>query len=302
MANSFKRISRAAWLDFSRNLGLSVATISIMTIVVLLATFLFFLNKTSNNLIIAIEDKVDVSVYIKSDVSEEDISILRDEISKMPSVRRVDYISRDDALQSFIEKHKNDDTLLEAIKEVGGNPFVASLSIKANDASKYGEITATLSQDKYSDIIEKVDYYERKPVVDKIFSWVSLANIVGIVFSLIFALIATLVAFNTVRLSIHNAREEIKTMRLVGASDWYIRGPFIMQGVIVGAFSILAAFIITLVFCWVLSLKLSSLMPETSVSDILWSNFWLLALIQIAAGIGLGVLSSMFAIRKNLKL
>jgi cell division transport system permease protein len=299
---SLRRIIRSGWSAFWRNIALSLATIFIMVTVLSLVTFLFFLRPVSDILIADVEKKVDVSVYFKEDVSEDDIVQVESEVSKIAQVSEVEYVSKDEAFDIFVERHKDDPILIESLTEVGYNPFLASLNIKAKEASQYEEITKFLETGQFKDLIDNVDYYQRKPVIDKVYAMTSGANRIGILFSLIFGLIAVLIAFNTIRIAIHNSSEEISIMRLVGASDWFVRGPFLVQGIIVGLISAFISLFITFVASWVLDARISGLIPDVSTLHIFVSNILNIFLIQLAAGIGLGFVSSLIAVRKYLKI
>jgi len=302
MFTSLKRTIKTGWKNFSRNIALSVATISIMIMVVSLATLLFLLGPISDILISDIEEKVDVSVYFKEDVSPEDILAAEEEIYKISEVKEIEYVSKDQALERFTENHKDDPDLLESLTEVGYNPFLASLNIRAWEVSQYGQVASFLETGPFKDLIDKIDYYQRKPVIDKVYALISSINKTGIFFSIILGAIAILVAFNTVRIAIYNSNKEISIMRLVGASNWFIRGPFLIQGIIVGVFAALITLLITLVVCWGLNSRIGLIIPEVSMLGLLAGNFWMLLLIQLATGTGLGVISSLIATRKYLKI
>jgi len=302
MFTSLKRTIKTGWKNFSRNIALSVATISIMIMVVSLATLLFLLGPISDILISDIEEKVDVSVYFKEDVSPEDILAAEEEIYKISEVKEIEYVSKDQALERFTENHKDDPDLLESLTEVGYNPFLASLNIRAWEVSQYGQVASFLETGPFKDLIDKVDYYQRKPVIDKVFALISSINKTGIFFSIVLGAIAILVAFNTIRIAIYNSNKEISIMRLVGASNWFIRGPFLIQGIIVGVFAALITLLITLVICWGLNSRIGLIIPEVSMLGLLAGNFWMLLLIQLATGTGLGVISSLIATRKYLKI
>jgi len=299
---SLKRIIKTGWKGFSRNIALGIATILIMVMVIFLATLLFLLKPASDILISDLREKVDISVYFKEDVLAENISDIESEISRIPEVKNVEYISKEQALEKFIARHQTDPVLMESITEVGENPFLASLNIKAWQASQYQQVTDFLETSHFKDLIAKVDYYQRKPVIDKIFSITSFINRSGIIFSIIFGLVAVLVAFNTIRIAIHNSSEEISIMRLVGASNWFIRGPFLIQGAIVGFLSALITVLITFGICYGFDSKIKMILPQLSILSIFLINFGLLILIQFGVGIGLGVVSSLIAIRKYLKI
>jgi len=299
---SLKRIIKTGWRGFSRNIALGIATILIMVMVIFLATLLFLLKPASDILISDLREKVDISVYFKEDVLAENISDIESEISRIPEVKNVEYISKEQALEKFIARHQTDPVLMESITEVGENPFLASLNIKAWQASQYQQVTDFLETSHFKDLIAKVDYYQRKPVIDKIFSITSFINRSGIIFSIIFGLVAILVAFNTIRIAIHSSSEEISIMRLVGASNWFIRGPFLIQGAIVGFLSALITVLITFGICYGFDSKIKMILPQLSILSIFLINFGLLILIQFGVGIGLGVVSSLIAIRKYLKI
>jgi len=302
MLVSFRRIIKMGWKEFSRNMGLSIATIFIMTMVISLATMLFILNPVSKKIVSDVEKRVDVSVYFEEDSLEQDIIDAKTEIARIPEVKEIEYISKDQALEIFIDKHKDDPVLIESLTELGYNPFFASLNIKAWSPSQYEQVANLLETGSFKDIISKVDYYQRKSVVEKVFALTDGVNNIGLFLSVILGLIAILIAFNTVRIAIYNSEEEIATMRLVGASNSFVRGPFIVQGIVIGSIAALITFVITFALSYGLDVRLSSLAPEISIFNIFLSNLFLLLLIQLAVGIGLGVISSCIAIRKYLKI
>lgn len=301
MLISFKRIIKTGWKRFSRNIGLSVATIFIMVMVISLITILFILNPISDILISNIEKKVDISVYLKEDANTQDIMGLKSEIARIPEVKDVEYISKEQALETFIERHKDDPVLIESLAEVGYNPFLSYLNVRAWEASQYEQVANFLETEAFQNLIDKVDYHLRKPVIEKVFALTSGINKTGFFFSIIFGIIAVLIAFNTIRIAIHNSKEEISIMRLVGASNTFVRGPFLIQGIIVGFIATLITFLITLIFSYFFDRKIRSLAPEISIWGIFVSNFVFLFLIQLATGVGLGIMSSYIAIRKYLK-
>ena len=301
MFTSFKRIIKAGLVGFSRNLGLSLATIFIMVVVIFLITLLCLLNPIFKGLIADIKEKVDISVYFNEDVAPEDILAVKSEVAKIPAVKEVEYISREEALKKFVEKHKNDPVLMESLTEVGSNPFLASLNIKAWEVSQYEQVSNFLENSSFKNLISKVDYHQRKPVIDKVLAIISGINKVGIFFSVVFGLIAILVAFNTIRIAIHNSGEEISIMRLVGASNWFVRGPFLVQGAIVGFIAVLITILITFLLCYGFDSKVRVIAPQISLFGLFVSNFGILFLVQLATGIGLGIFSSLIAIRRYLR-
>lgn len=298
---SLKRIIKSGWVNFRRQAGASLATCFIMVLTISLVTSLFIFQKTSQFLISSLEEKIDISVYFKEDSQEGDILKVKDELVKIPEVKEIKYISKEEALEIFTQRHKGDQILIESLGEIGENPFLASLNIKAFGASQYGQISQILKNSSFQNIIDKVDYYERKTVIERIFSITSNLNRAGIFFSLILGLIAFLVTFNTIRLTIHNSREEIRIMRLVGASNWFIRGPFLFQGALAGIFAVLITLLILVPSFYFLSPKIEVLFPGLNIFSYFSNNFWTILFIQLITGIGMGIIPSLIAIRKHLE-
>ncbi len=301
MITSLKRTIKSGWIYFVRNFGLSIATIFIVLMVIFLVTFFFFFDKISKVVIADVQQKVDITVYFKKDVTQDNVLEAKTNIAQMQEVKDVQYISKEAALESFVEKHKNDPMMMESLREVGDNPFLPSLNIVAWQASQYEQITRLLEQGSFKDLIEKVDYFQRKPVIDKVFSLVDGINNGGFIVGFVLVVIAVLVVLNTIRIAIANSNEEIATMRLVGASNWFIRGPFLFQGIVVGMFATIIAFLITFGISLGFNNNISALLPNFSFYNLFLQNIWALIFFQVLTGVGLGVISSMIAVRRYLK-
>lgn len=298
---SLIRIIKSGWIDFKRNSGLSLATIFIMFLTISLATSLFLFQKTSQVLTQTIEEKVDMYIYFNEELSSDDILEIQNELSQIPGIKNIEYVSKEEALQRFISRHKNDQALMESLEELGKNPLLSSLNIQAWEASQYSAISSFLSNSFFNDLIFKIDYQQKKPVIERLSFITSSINTAGIISSIVLMLIAVLVAFNTVRLAIYNSREEIETMRLVGASNNFIRGPFLIQGIIVGLVASLITLLIFGAGLFLLRPGLKFLLAGLNLFDYFISNLPIIFSIQLAAGVGLGIVSSWLAIRKYLE-
>ena len=302
MFTLLKRILKASWLNFRRNIGLSLATIFILLITISLITYLFLFRQISQFLITELEAKVDISVYFKEDSPEKEILKAEDELSKMSEVKEVEYISREMAQEKFLQKHKDNPLLMASLEEIGENPFLASLNIKAQKPEQYETLANFLENSDFKNYIEQpIDYYQRKPIIDKLSSIISVINKAGIGISIILITISFLVAFNTIRLAIFNQREEISIMRLVGASNWFIRAPFLIQGIISGFFATLITVLTFFLICWGLGPKLEIFLPNFNLQNFFFQNFWTLFSIQLLTGMILGIFSSLIAMRRYLK-
>lgn len=301
MFTSLKRIFRVGWLNFKRNIGFSLATVFIMVLAISVITCLFIFKDVAKFLISNLQEKVDISVYFKESAPEENILRLKDEVAKLPEVKRAEYVSQTEAMERFLKRYENNSVIKESLSEVG-NPLLPSLNIKAREASQFAAITDFLKKSPSQNLIEKMDYYERKPVIDKIFSMTSAVKKIGLGLSLLLAIVAILVAFNQIRLAIYNSKEEIGVMRLVGASNWFIRGPFLAEGTIAGFVSAIISFLIFVVVVLFLSPKLTILLSDFNLSQYFFNQLGVLFFLQLMIGIGLGIISSFIAMRRHLKI
>lgn len=298
---TFWRILKSGWQSFVRNYWLSTATVAVMILALAVAAGLLLFNVVTQAITANLENKVDVSVYFNQDADEEKILKLRQELVGLNEVKSVDYVSRDEALKRFRDRHKDNSVLLQSLQELDQNPLQASLNIKAYYASQYESVASYLIQDRFQDVIQKINYKQNKAVIDRLSRLTGNIQKSGLIISLFLVLVVILVSFNTIRLTMYNWRDEISVMRFVGASNWFIRGPFIVEGVLYGICSAMAT--ITLIFpvLYFISPKITSFLPEVDLIYFYWSNFWEFLLLLLFIGIALGGFSSLIAIRRYLK-
>lgn len=299
---TLNRIIKSGLINFWRNGWLSTATVLIMTVTLLAWTSIFLLNVVLTSVLGIIEEKVDISVYFDLNAKESDILALKSNLENLEEVKNVEYVSTGEALEIFKKRHSDDEILLKSIQELSDNPLEASLNVLAKDASQYETVASFLGQNQYKNIISKINYAENKIVIERLGNIISVTRQSGLAAGLILALIAFLVAFNTVRLAIYSSREEITVMKLVGASNWFVRGPFIVEGILHGAMSSAMAFTVIIPGVAVLGPKLFNFLPEINLVNYLGDNFWQLLFFQTLGGITLGIFSSWFAMRKYLKM
>ena len=300
-----KRIIRSGYRNFIRSGFTTLASTLVMTITLLVLTTLIFSQAALQTSLNNIKDKVDVTVYFVTGASEKTIFDIRSDLEKLPEVRAVAYTSSEEALGVFKEKHSDDYLTLQALDELNENPLGASLNIKAKDPSQYESIIKYFDSDtalsrNANDVVYKKDYHQNKIVIDKLTSIIKGAKRLGILVTIILIIVSMIITLNTIRLIIYMSREEISVMRLVGASKRYIRGPFLVSGILVGCFS---AIIAILIF-WPISAWLGNNMTDFLGVDLFQyykDSFFQLFIINLFSGVLLGIFSSMIAIRKYLK-
>ncbi len=302
---NLKRIIVSGFRSFVRSGFTSLAGVLVMTITLFVITSQIFVQAALNSALNDIKEKVDITVYFIPNVDQDDIKEVEFALKALPEVKDVTYTSQDDALSQFKEKHSNDFLTIQALEELGENPLGASLNVKAKDPSqyesisKYFEESGALSNDNLN-IIDKIDYHDNKLIIDKLSSIITKAEKLGLLISFILIIISIIITFNTIRLIIYMSKEEISVMRLVGAGSRYIRGPFIVSGMLVGAISA----IVTAIIFIPVSMWLGNTMTDfvgMNMFDYFKSNFIQLFLIMILSGIIIGGISSVFAIARYLR-
>ena len=302
-----KRIIKSGFVSFWRNGVVSFASILVMTMTLFVLGSILFVNATLDASLTQIRDKVDINVYFVTTAPEDDIIALKSSLETLSEVAAVEYVSREQALAEFTRRHENDQLTLQALEELGENPLGANLNIKAKETSQYEGIATFLeSEDALSTvddtpIIDKVNYLQNKTAIDKLSKIIESSETFGLIIISILVIASIIITFNTIRLAIYTSKDEISVMKLVGASNSYIRGPFVFEGIMYG----LVSAIITLILFYPLTLWLGPL-TENFFSDINLFDYYVdqfskIFLIVLSSGVLLGAISSYLAVRKYLK-
>ena len=305
MLTHTKRIIRSGYHNFIRSGVTSIASILIMIVTLFVITSLIFIQVALHSSLDSIKDKVDVTVYFVQDTNESDIKDVESALEKLPEVKSIVYTSAEDALNQFKEKHSNDYLTLQALDELNSNPLGATLNIKAKDPSQYESISKYFENDNALSkgsltIIDKIDYHQNKIVIDRLNAIIAGAQKLGLAVSLMLILISIIITFNTIRLIIYMSREEINVMRLVGASNKYVQGPFVVSGILVG----IAASIVTIILFIPISIWLGNQMTDfigINLFSYYKENFFQLFIIMLVSGVFLGAISSFLAIIRYIK-
>jgi len=229
--------------SFWRNIWLSIATVFIVFLALISVNFLIMINVIADSAVSIIKDRVDVSVYFKSEIRESKIAEVKLRLEGLPEIKEIIYKSPDDNLASFTERHRTDQKIQETLQELNGNPMGATLVIKAKNLQDYPKIMEILDDPAISDLVEERNFDNNQLVIDRINQIAINVKKIMLVISAIFALIAILIVFNTVRVAIFTHQNEIAIMKLVGAGNWFIRFPFVFEAILAGLLAVLAALI-----------------------------------------------------------
>lgn len=299
-----KRIIRTGWTNFKRSVFVSIASVLVFTITLSVIISLIFLQKTLHNSLDQIKDKVDITVYFTTSASEPEILSYKNTLEKLKEVENVSYTSAGKALEDFRTRHKDDYLTIEALDELPDNPLGATLDIKAKDPTQYESISKYLNNNDILDtngssLIYKINYNQNKLIIDRLNSLINGAQKLGFLITLILVIISITITFNTIRLTIHMSKEEIGVMRLVGAANRYIRGPFMVEGVIYGV----VASVLTMIIFLPITIWFGHHMSEflgLNLYKYYISNIFQILIILLASGILLGAVSAFIATRKYL--
>ncbi len=300
-----KRIMAAGLRGFYRNRTVSLSSIFILTITLSIITAFYLFRAIFAYTLDQVTEKVDVRIYFTTDATEEQIGDVKARLMGLPQVKSVTYTSSEQALADFRDKHAGDQLTLQALDELGVNPFGASLSVVAKDTSQYEAIAEQLSDGSSllggaSSSVDKINYYQLKDSIDKLNNIIGWTNTVGFWLSIIFILMSCMIVYNTIRLAIFVYRDEIAVMKLVGASNMFIRGPFVVEAMLYA----FAATLVTLVIYWPATIwvtkKTVFFFEGMNIHAYFTSHFFELVGILLLSGIVLAVVSSLLAVRKYL--
>jgi len=302
-----RRVIRAGFFNFWRSGYVSLASILVMVVTLSVIGSVIFIGAILNMTMEELRNKVDINVYFVTTAPEADILSLKTKIETLPEVKSIEYTSREAALANFRLKHENDQITLQALEELGENPLGASLNIKAKQPSEYEGIANFLSEENIlgadgEKIIDKVNFFENRVAIEKLSRIIDSAERLGLAISLSLVLVSIVITFNTIRLAIYISREEISVMQLVGASKNYVKGPFVVTGVIVGLISGFLTMFLFFPVSYYLGNTTQNFFIGLNIFDYYLSNFFEIIFIVVGSGVAIGAISSFLAVRKYLKL
>ncbi len=302
-----KRIARYGFIGFLRNGFVSLSAVLVMTITLFVMAVLVISGAALDSVLKDLTGKVDITVYLTTTATQEQVQELETSIQALPEVQAVTYVSSDQALAAFEERHQNDALTMQALQELPNNPLEASLQVQAKDTSQYQSIAQYLTAQQSAgtdagSVIDNVNFAQNQTAIDRLSNIIRTSHELGIAVAAVLAVASLLIAFNTIRLAIYTARDEIGVMNLVGAGRWYVRGPFVVSGILYGVIS----GVIVLALLFPLSIWLGppseEFLTTFDVYTYYLANFWMLFGLVMASGVALGALSSYLAVRRYLRI
>ncbi|MFA5994449.1 MAG: permease-like cell division protein FtsX [Parcubacteria group bacterium] len=284
-----------------RNGWLSIATVSILIMSLYIISVFFVFTSTANEMLKEIKNKANISIYFKTDTEEGFILEAKTEVEKMGEVKSVEYVSKDVALEDFKKANASEPVILESLREIGENPLLSALIIRANNSVDYQIIAENIDKANFSAEVSRVNYNKNKELINKLNSVIETIQEIGISLGLLFAAISLLITFNAVRITIYTHKQEIEIMRLVGASNMFIRLPFVFEGIIYGVVGSIVSMIFLFGSLKFVASYISLAIPTGNLMNFYIANFWMILGYQILLGSFFGIVGGLMAMRKYLK-
>ncbi|MEK7570554.1 MAG: permease-like cell division protein FtsX [Patescibacteria group bacterium] len=300
------RAFRFALQNFRRNLWLSIMTIIIVAVAVFSVSLVAAINVLGHRALATVEQRVDVTLELVPDISDADTTAFIERLQEQPLVASVVYQSKVDALETFKQNHAGDPNIQNLLAELTDNPLPASVTLKAKNIANYDSILAFVDLDENAKLVadSKRDFKDSQLVIEKLTTLTNRVRDIGLLVSSVFAFLSLIVVFNTIRIAIYTHREEIGIMRLVGASNAFIRSPFIIESIL---YSIIGAGIAITVIVLIWQSAAPALhaffFKDTTVNlgTVLQQNLWSIVGWQFLGALLLSTLSSTIATRRYLK-
>ncbi len=297
------RIIIFAFQNISRNFWLSFMTLMIFVLMLVTVNVVLMLNVLADGAVRSIEEKVEVTIYFEAGASEDLVKSAQGYLMGFPEVRNVRFLAAEDALQSFKEQYVADEVIIASLEEVGGNPFGDSLIVSAMSPDDFDFISEAIETPEFAPLIREKDFNNFEDIIDRIKLVGERLRLFGIVLIAFFTLVTMLIIFNTIRVAIYVHRDEIGIMKLVGANDWFVRGPFLFEAFFYSLFS-------TIAVIGLMALLLRPLDPwvaryfgdvDVHLADFFWSQGWQIFGLEFAILLLLSILTTAFAMRKYLR-
>jgi cell division transport system permease protein len=305
MFTGIRRVVRAGFVGFWRSAYVSLASIFVMMVALFVIGATMLIEQLLTSSLSSLQSKVDINVYFEPSAPQEEIDAVRTAVAALPDVAQVTYLSREDALQRYRERYQNNEIAMQALNELGENPLGATIAIQARETSQYESIARFLEEQRtqtaaQNPIIEDINYARNKESIDTLTSIIAAVERASFITMVVLLIAAVLISFNTIRLAIYTSREEIGIMRLVGASNTFIRGPFMLQGVMYGVISgVLALLILYPVLVWLG--PRTELYFELNLFTYFISNFTYFFGTLVGIGVAIGLVSSTLAVARYLR-
>ena len=288
--------------NFYRNGWLTFATVSVMSISLYIMALTMIVVVGANAAIRDVQERINISIYFNPEVKEDRILEVRNKLAGYREIKSVEYVSKDKALDEFMQITNNDPSIKEAIEEIGENPLLNSLVIRAQNPEQYETINDAIINSNFAADINQTNYTKNEDEIKRLNDVIKTVEKVGFILGTIFILVAVLITFNTIRITIYAHKQEFEVMRLVGASNLYVRMPHVFEGIFYGSASALIVMALLYPSFQFMGPSVQKIISRENLIGFYFDYFWVILVLLLLAGIFIGVLSSFVAIRRYLKI
>lgn len=295
------RIVHAGTSNFLRNAWLSTAATAIMTVTLSILLATIAINIALNDTVEYIAEDVNLAIHLKDDAPEQKVNALQVALTGNEEVASVEYKSKQQALDEFLSRDQNreDTTVLQSF-DIVGNVLPASFVVTPKDLTQTDSIVATAQSGEYSDTVDKINQ-SRLDSLSNIGAAQRFVTRTGVIIGITFGTISILVIFNTIRMAIFTRSGEITIMRLIGATNGYIRGPFLFESILYGIVAATLATALTYTTLMTLGPRANRYVysePTITLVDQYWP---VILLGTISVGMFIGIISSSLAMARYMK-
>ena len=302
---TFWRIFKSGFRNTFRNAWLSTAATAIMVMTLLVMTFFAFSTIFVRTQLAEVKNKIDLTVFLNDDASADSIKDFQSKILSFDNVKSVQFVTKADALNQLANSSSDGKQLAQSANEIG-NPLPASFEVKLKSVEQISDTNSKIRSADENHVVTDTSYDNRddnrKGVVENVIKISNAIAKIGLVLSVVFLVIALLVIFNTIRMAIFTRREEIEIMKLVGATKWFIRGPFLVEGSMYGVFGAVIATVLLIPFTRAVSPFLIDKLNAGATLNYFVGHAFFVILGLLLTGVVIGAVSSWLAISRHLKL
>lgn len=299
---SFLRVIKFALLDIARNISLSFMTVFILVLMLLSVNVLWSLDIITKQAVDNVKQQVDISFYLVPKTTTSTIAEIKKYIKSFPEVTNINILTAQQVFDNFKSRHIDQTDTINALNELGNNPFGPTIIVKTKDTKNYKKIVNALDVPEYKKIIEYRSFDQHEDAIEKLQNITGRIEKIGLGLTILFVIISFLIIFNTIRVAINTQRIEISIKRLVGASNWFIRGPYLIEAILFTIISVTLTFLIVfLSFNWLDSYLSVIFSNGFSLTNYYKSNIIMLLGIQLLSVLLLTVVSSLLAMKRQLR-
>lgn len=302
LALSFARVVKFAFQDMLRNISLSLMTVFILVLMLLSINTLIVIQVLTNEATRSVKEQIDVSLFFSSEATDEEVTEVREYIELFPEVVGITYQSREEVLEEFKAQHADSEDIVTSLDELQDNPLGPTMIVQMREPSDYQKVIEALQVPEYENIIEHKNFNDTQKTIERIDTVTSQVERFSLALSVLFAVIAFLIIFNTIRVAIYTHRVEISIKKLVGATNWFIRGPYLLESFIFSLLSVAIALGIVLTVLHGLDPYIGLIFSSEGILTNYFNSHILMLLgLQFLSVFILTVISSLLAMRRHLR-